>query len=85
MSKKIGYVLLGFSFLLWGLIGLLPLTSLPNKVKIGLVLYAASYIVFFIAGYLLGKDVLNQLKLKMRAFLPKIKSKKDDEESMPKN
>ena len=70
MSKKAGYTSLILSCLLWCLIPILAFTDLPNKIGIGIFLYAMSYIFFFWGGYVLGKDVVQKLKNRVKALFP---------------
>ena len=68
MSKKTGYASLVISFVLWAAIAGLPFVPVSNKIAIGIVLYALSYVFFFLGGYILGKDAIKQLKIRAKTF-----------------
>ena len=78
--KRVGYYLLVLSMLMWGLIFLLPFTgmSLSDTAAYGLVLYLASYALFFAGGVLVGKEALTGLK---RVVMSRFKAMTDDTES----
>ncbi len=66
---KIGYGLLALSFLVWGLVFLLPFSELSaGGIAIAAaVLYAISYGLFFAGGLLAGKKAIGGLKQRVRA------------------
>jgi hypothetical protein len=57
-----GISLVFLSFVIWGSIAVLPFLVLPNKILIGTILYGFSYFVFFVGGYLAGKDTITTIK-----------------------
>ena len=64
-----GKICIALSFLLWGAIGLLPFLEIPNRIMTGSIMYAGSYILFFIGGYYMGKDALQNWKQKIKTRL----------------
>jgi len=80
MSKKIGYLSLILSFAIWGAIAFLPFFELNNKVQIGIVMYAISYLLFFISGFLLGKELLQKTMSRIKGFFFRNKTQCDQSE-----
>ena len=66
--QRCGLALVILSFVIWGCILLLPLTSLSagDQGMWGGIIYGISYAVFFAGIALLGKEMWNTLKAKLR-------------------
>ena len=62
--KRAGYFLLSLSFLIWGLVFLLPFTGLSATEMAGyaVTLYVFSYALFFGGALLVGKEAISGLK-----------------------
>ena len=70
-NKRIraGKMCIVLSFLLWGAIGTLPFLEISNRILAGSVMYAGSYLLFFVGGYYLGKESLHDWKQKIKIRL----------------
>jgi cytochrome c biogenesis factor len=85
--KRVGYFLLVLSFLMWGLVILIPFTGLSRSdmAAYAAVLYVVSYALFFAGGFLVGKEAISDLKdyvwHKLGRSKPSVESSSTDESS----
>jgi hypothetical protein len=82
---KIGYGLLALSFIVWGLVFLLPFSDLTaREITIAAaVVYAISYGLFFAGGLMAGKKAVGDLKRRVLARFGWSKSDPDEEPRRP--
>ena len=85
MKKVIGFGCLILSMVLYLIIFVLPFidADLETKATVGGVLYVASYIVMFIGGAVLGREIMDELKIRWKSWLTRFRKtdSKSDQDS----
>jgi hypothetical protein len=72
MLKIIGYVLLALSFLMWGLIFIIPWFDLSKSRMVGItaILIIAGEAFFYLSIIILGKQLFDKFKKKFKFWKP---------------
>ena len=85
MKKVIGFGCLILSMVLYLIIFVLPFidADLETKATVGGVLYVASYIVMFIGGAVLGREIMDELKSRWKTWMGRFRKtdSKSDQDS----